>query len=310
MPVAYPESLPPGACIYSCEQNPWETAHVLSSGDVVACEVLDKIPLGNLLEQSIDEIWHGSRIGDFASATGAARLRSAALAPGRKPIGPVRCRATSLRCADPARNCCMDGTILRMKATSGAASNPCWCSRRGPDRGPSTSPGALPPGPEQDPNLLTIRLNGALIGTVTNPWAEIMPFGLDFPVAGEQAEPWILEFRIRHVYRAMERGTGADQRDLGFALALVTSKEFVPLEHARGREQELQPLVRAVEAVDRWAVKLGRLRRRQPAPDRAKTPRPGLSILIPERDNRQELAACLGSVRKRLVSGPSRSKPS
>jgi len=47
VPVPYPQDLPPGAYIHSCEQNPWETAHVLSNGDVVACEVLDKIPLGN-----------------------------------------------------------------------------------------------------------------------------------------------------------------------------------------------------------------------------------------------------------------------
>jgi hypothetical protein len=42
VPVPFPGELPPGAAIHSCEQNPWETAHVLSNGDVVACEVLDK----------------------------------------------------------------------------------------------------------------------------------------------------------------------------------------------------------------------------------------------------------------------------
>jgi MoaA/NifB/PqqE/SkfB family radical SAM enzyme len=53
VPVPYPGKLPAGAAIHSCEQNPWETTHVLSNGDVVACEVLDKAPLGNLLRQSM-----------------------------------------------------------------------------------------------------------------------------------------------------------------------------------------------------------------------------------------------------------------
>src|ERR1022692_561445 len=65
VPVPYPRELPQGAFIHSCEQNPWETAHVLSNGDVVACEVLDKIPLGNLRQQSMAEIWNGERYRAF-----------------------------------------------------------------------------------------------------------------------------------------------------------------------------------------------------------------------------------------------------
>jgi MoaA/NifB/PqqE/SkfB family radical SAM enzyme len=39
VPIPYPGPLPPDARIHSCEQNPWETAHELSNGDEVACEV-------------------------------------------------------------------------------------------------------------------------------------------------------------------------------------------------------------------------------------------------------------------------------
>jgi len=31
-----------------CEQNPWETTHILADGSVVACEVLERNPMGNL----------------------------------------------------------------------------------------------------------------------------------------------------------------------------------------------------------------------------------------------------------------------
>jgi len=106
----------------------------------------------------------------------------------------------------------------------------------------------------------------------------------------------MLEFRTTHVYRPADRGTGTDQRDLGFALVLMTSMEFVQPELVRRREQALQPLVGSVLAVDRWAKKVRPRWRHPSAPHPDKILRPGLSILIPERDNRQELADCLGSV--------------
>ncbi len=65
VPIPWPHELPPGALIHSCDQNPWETAHVLANGDVVACEVLDKYPLGNLTVQSIGEIWRGPAYQSF-----------------------------------------------------------------------------------------------------------------------------------------------------------------------------------------------------------------------------------------------------
>src|SRR5207245_6236499 len=58
-PAPYPAALPAEARIHSCEQNPWETAHVLSNGAVVVCEVLDSVAVGNLHERPIEEIWQG-----------------------------------------------------------------------------------------------------------------------------------------------------------------------------------------------------------------------------------------------------------
>ena len=65
VPRAFPGLLPPGAWIHTCEQDPWETAHVLANGDVVACEVLDKVPLGNLTRRSLADIWHGEAYASF-----------------------------------------------------------------------------------------------------------------------------------------------------------------------------------------------------------------------------------------------------
>lgn len=65
LPFACPGPLPAGANIHSCEQNPWNTAHVLANGDVVSCEVRDRRPIGNLTRDSLRSIWHGTEYDRF-----------------------------------------------------------------------------------------------------------------------------------------------------------------------------------------------------------------------------------------------------
>jgi len=50
---------------FTCEQNPFETLHVLSNGDVVACEVMDRKAIGNLRSSTLRDIWQGSEYRDF-----------------------------------------------------------------------------------------------------------------------------------------------------------------------------------------------------------------------------------------------------
>lgn len=58
-PQPWPWPLPPAARIGGCDQSPFETVHVLANGSVVACEVTEKISLGNLHQATLGEIWHG-----------------------------------------------------------------------------------------------------------------------------------------------------------------------------------------------------------------------------------------------------------
>ena len=51
--------------ITTCEQNPWETIHILANGDAVVCEVQDRVVMGNLARQSLAEVWHGARYREF-----------------------------------------------------------------------------------------------------------------------------------------------------------------------------------------------------------------------------------------------------
>lgn len=67
-PRYFPASLPTGARIHGCDQDPWQTVHVLADGRVVSCEVRDQITLGSLGESSLTEIWHGARYRTFRAA--------------------------------------------------------------------------------------------------------------------------------------------------------------------------------------------------------------------------------------------------
>jgi len=157
--------------------------------------------------------------------------------------------------------------------------------------------GALPPGPKDDPNELVITLGGKEIGRVSNPWDEVIPFGLDFPVGGERSGIWSVQFRTRHVFRPCDRGSGPDQRDLGFALALLGAKPAPDPERARRREIALRPLLWWIQSTDAIGSLIGRLYQRRRLASKSRLT-PGLSILIPERDNLAELSECLASVRR------------
>jgi MoaA/NifB/PqqE/SkfB family radical SAM enzyme len=83
-PSPCPGELPAGAAIHSCDQNLWETAHVLANGDVVACEVHDRQPLGNLARQSLAEVWDSEAYRRFRAAYRDGSLAECRTCPGRR----------------------------------------------------------------------------------------------------------------------------------------------------------------------------------------------------------------------------------
>ncbi|HET8548964.1 MAG TPA: SPASM domain-containing protein [Bryobacteraceae bacterium] len=285
VPKPYPWPLPEGACIHSCDQNPFETAHVLSNGDVVPCEVLDRRVMGNLLTSTIDEIWTSDSYSEFRRqyrAGGIAECRTCAWKSAFVP-GPLageiigsRGRSSQLLYGwhEPANE-----EVIWSTQRAAAVLRP----RRG-SRFLHVS-GMLPPARAAEPNALTIRCNGREIDTVENPWGETIPFGLNFAVEGG-ADEWLLEFRTRFAFRPSEHGAGSDNRDLGFALMLLASKPAPRVANAAA----IAPLRRMIRFVDR----AGRMRKRRGA--RFGEPESGVSIIIPERDNPEHLAHCLTSV--------------
>jgi MoaA/NifB/PqqE/SkfB family radical SAM enzyme/GT2 family glycosyltransferase len=295
VPHLYPGILPPDARIHSCEQNPWETTHVLSNGDVVACEVLDKIPLGNLDRQSLSEIWHGEAYRAFRERYHRGEVPECRSCPWKLAYRPGPLQSDVI------------GARGRSAQLLYGWHEPCdkthiWASQQAlaviaPRDGSRVLhvSGMLPPGPEGDANELVISCNGVEIGRVANPWAEVMPFGLDFSVDQAQFAPWFIQFRTRHLYRPAERGMGSDQRDLGFALFLLTAKPFVDPAAVERWQKALWPLPYLVRGIDGIGRPIGRYFGRRRV-DSDLPLAPGLSVLIPERDNVTELSDCLSSV--------------
>ena len=296
VPNPFPGPLPAGGRIYSCEQNPWETAHVLSNGDVVACEALDKSPLGNLVRQSLAEIWHGEAYQRFRERYRRGTVPECRSCPWKTAYrpGPMRAEILGSR-----------GRSAQLVHGWHDPSNEAhiWSSQQAmavllPRAGSRVLQvaGMLPPGLTDDPNRLVVCCNGKEIGEIVNSRRETIPFDLDLPVEDGRPEPWSVEFRTGHVYRPSERGAGTDQRDLGFALLLLASKWPVDPELAEHRRISLRWLEHAIQATDMAGGILSKCWRRKRITGASARPEPGLSILIPERDNVGELSACLAGV--------------
>ena len=60
-PRYFPGELPSGAQIADCDQDPWQTVHVLADGRVVSCEQRDQIFLGDLHTETLEQIWQGEK---------------------------------------------------------------------------------------------------------------------------------------------------------------------------------------------------------------------------------------------------------
>jgi MoaA/NifB/PqqE/SkfB family radical SAM enzyme len=83
--VARPPDLGHHCGPFTCEQNPFETVHVLSNGDVVACEVTDRKALGNLRSSTLPDIWQGPEYRIFATVTpGTIYLSARAVSSARR----------------------------------------------------------------------------------------------------------------------------------------------------------------------------------------------------------------------------------
>ncbi|PWT85977.1 MAG: hypothetical protein C5B56_13190 [Proteobacteria bacterium] len=290
--------MPAAARIYSCEQNPWETAHVLANGDVVACEVHDRTPLGNLSRQSLEAVWHGGAYREFRARYHAGTMEECRRCPWKRAYvpGPLESEIVAARGRS--------AQLLHGWHDPGGEPH-VWSSQQAlavlrplPAATTLHVSGTLPPGPNGQANELMVRCNGAEVGTIVNANREPLAIGVDLPVAADGKKEWTIQLRTRSVYRASTRHGGEDQRDLGFALGLLASKAAVDAPAVRRNRDALRRLRRAVVAIDAGARALRWAWRARSSHHEHKE---GVSILIPERDSPDELAACLTGVRAAIA---------
>jgi MoaA/NifB/PqqE/SkfB family radical SAM enzyme len=220
LPHHWPGPLPSEANIFSCDQNPWETTHILANGDVVVCEVRDKVVMGNLNESSLDQIWNGSAYREFrreyqlgqTSPCNNCVYKTAYIPP---PLGctiiPGKTNAHQLLYGWHAPEGGLSWSRKQSRALIRIQNKKSQLSLRG----------SLPPGPTGN-NELLIRARGTVLGSVTNTSSEVHAFDLQLPIPGLHDHLQI-DFEVAHTYRPPET---VDTRELGFALFSLTSSSL------------------------------------------------------------------------------------
>ena len=216
-PRYYAPALPSGARIHGCDQSPFESVHVLASGNVVVCEVHDEVSLGNLHEQSLREIWNGERYRKF-------RRRYAADPPPecRTCVWKLAYAPEAWRSAIVVRKGMSPQLLRGWHAHEGAAA--IWSRREsllalrcGGNARKVRIAGVLPPGPDGRENILRVVCNRLPAGEIVNATSAMMPF--DTSVALPAAADYLyVDFSVAHLFRPALHGASHDGRDLGFAL--------------------------------------------------------------------------------------------
>ena len=217
LPRNFPPPLPAGCRIHTCEQNPWDTAHILSNGDVVACEVLDRRPMGNLNHDSLASIWRGNAYQAFRRAYVQGTGRGCrdcpfkfAYRPG-PPVSTIDARHGLNRQLLRGWYGNDDGGIIWSKQTAMAYLKCPAGGRRIQIRG------ILPGIAGQPTRTLDIHCNGGPLGSVVNDTGGFLSFERSF-VLRRKGRGLNLQFSVTPPFRPSDTGQNRDFRVLGFAM--------------------------------------------------------------------------------------------
>lgn len=305
--VARPEVFaePDGSsdAVPTCEQNPWETVHILSNGDVVPCEVHDRVVMGNLNEQDLAAIWTGPRYSEFRARYSARQIPACNSCPWR------RSSSHKARSADSGV-----GTVnLVWGWYPPDGEDIQWGKRRslllvsGGEGESVTIAGAVPPSQSsENPGKLIAMQDGILAANVENDGCGVRMINLTFEL---QKANTAIEFIMEAPYCPAEAGTGRDQRYLGFGFlrANFSGRSLDPDPAGKMRGLGTGPRARCKNmALDAWLSTITSLdrvaqatRRRRPLrtlPLPQSGFKPGMSVVIPERGSPEQLFECLAAV--------------
>jgi len=277
VPVTVARPLPPAQVhqtgVATCEQNPWETIHILSNGDVVVCEVLDRQLMGSVVHETLEAVWRGNPYRKFRAAYVSARAGACAECVWRRS-GPIAFTNLIAR---------QRGTSQFVRGWYADTVEPALWSRRSSAIVLNRSygedmlqlSGMLPGG------ALQVRCQGLTVATVSKPGE----FDVSAPIPKGRQSAIVLEFETSETMCPARTG-GADGRELGFALfkaGLVATK-------ARKSAAALMRLVKFTDSFPH------RRSLRFPPPEIS-----GVSVIIPERGHPAMLAECLASVEQAIA---------
>jgi len=215
-PAPWPGPLPEGARLHGCDQDPFETLHILADGRVVTCEVRDAQVVGDLAASSLAEVWHGPAMREFRASFLAARdaaCRGCAYKKAHR-AAPLSARVTARAHAAQL----LQGWHAPDDAVVWSKRDAALVLARPRGATALSLRGLLPPG-AQGANTLAVDVDGERAAVVANAGAEPLPFAERIPLPAEArgAAQVLVELHTREALRPVRQG-GADVRALGFAL--------------------------------------------------------------------------------------------
>ncbi|HLK50188.1 MAG TPA: SPASM domain-containing protein [Bryobacteraceae bacterium] len=219
-PGYYAPFLPEGARIHTCDQPPFESAHILSTGHVVVCEVHDEVSLGNLHEQTLSEIWHGPGYRDFRrryidgaipECRGCVWEQAYIPAPFLSSIAAADGMSPQL--LRGWHNYDGNGIVWSKKRALVALANPRHSKR-------VRLAGMLPHAPADAVNSLAVSCNRRPVGAIQNNSASFASFDTGWKLP-EAADPLYIELSTSHLFRPSLYSASSDSRDLGVGLSRI-----------------------------------------------------------------------------------------
>jgi Radical SAM superfamily. len=219
-PTACPGKLPHDARIHSCEQNPWETIHILADGTVVTCEVRDHIPLGRISADdqgtSLKDVWAGPAYTAFRESFQAGAAIECKTCPYKTAYLPAR--PTSSIDASLGAHAQL---LLGWNAPDG--SGLLWSKRSGVlELGKAGGEKILHvegfvPG---EVGRVEVRANGVLLGQLGGNTQQGLWINTEFNVANAGSQI-LVELKAYHSFVPAKAGVGQDVRELGFGLKRI-----------------------------------------------------------------------------------------
>jgi len=212
--------LPVEARIRTCEQNPWETAHILADGSVVPCEAQEHLVLGNLHQQRFEDIWQSGAYRALRHKYVAGALAGCKECPWKLAYlpGPLEPRVVAAHGAS--------AQVFRgwhdyePSGTQWSKKEAVVVLGHTPSANAVRLSGILPPSAEGGENHLEVSCNGSMLGRIINPTNVLVPFHACLGPVPQGNGSLTFTLKTRTLFRPARMGLG-DQRSLGFALFCI-----------------------------------------------------------------------------------------